>query len=245
MTAVPNLRVKIFADGASLPDMVALGRRPYVRGFTTNPTLMRKAGVQDYETFAREVLAAIRTRPVSFEVCSDDFADMEIQARTIASWADNVYVKIPITNTLGQSSCALAHELSHDGVKVNLTAVLTLDQVSAGVAALAGGAPSAISIFAGRIADTGRDPVPIMRSARSIIDEAPSVELVWASPRQVFNVVEADVAGCDIITLTIDLLDKLSLLGKDLGELSLETVTMFRNDAVRAGYALSARRQPA
>jgi len=239
-----HLRIKLFADGAALSDMLALYRRPDIRGFTTNPTLMHKAGIRDYGQFARGVLAAIPDRPISFEVFADDFAGMESQARQIAAWGENVYVKIPITNTLRQPSAALIRRLSHSGVKVNVTAVLTLRQVEDAVDALAGGAPSNVSVFAGRIADTGRDPVPLMREALAIAARAPSVELIWASPREVLNVVEADAAGCHIITVTTEILNKLDLVGRDLDELSLDTVKMFRSDAVKAGFLLKEKEQP-
>lgn len=239
-----HLRVKLFADGATLGDMLAWYRLPYIRGFTTNPTLMHKAGIRDYSRFAREVLAAIPDRPISFEVFSDDFVDMECQARQIAAWGENVYVKIPITNTRGQSSAGLIRRLSQGGVKVNVTAVLTLRQVDDAVGALAGGAPSNISIFAGRIADTGRDPVPLMRDALAVAARAPSVELIWASPREVLNVLQADAAGCPIITVTTDILNKLDLVDKDLDEFSLETVKMFHSDAVKAGFMLKDNGQP-
>jgi transaldolase len=239
-----RLRVKLFADSATLSDMLALYRRPSIRGFTTNPTLMHRAGVRDYARFAREVLAAIPDRPISFEVFSDDFAGMESQARQIAAWGEHVYVKIPITNTRRQPSAGLIHRLSHSGVKVNVTAVMTLPQVDDAVDALAGGAPSNVSVFAGRIADTGRDPVPLMREALALAARAPSVELIWASPREVLNVVQADAAGCHIITVTADILNKLGLVGRDLDELSLDTVKMFRSDAVNAGFVLKEKEQP-
>jgi transaldolase len=236
--AISRLRVKIFADGATLDDMKQWARRPYIRGFTTNPTLMHKAGVRDYARFAREVLDAIPDRPISFEVFSDDFGEMEYQAREIASWGRHVFVKIPITNTLGQPATALIQRLSHSGVQVNVTAVLTIDQVIAAVGSLEGGAPSNISIFAGRIADTGRDPVRVIAEALAVAARAPSVELIWASPREVLNVYQANDLGCHIITVTTDILNKLHLCGKDLDELSLETVRMFRADAVGAGFSL-------
>jgi transaldolase len=232
------LRVKIFADGASLPDMRRLSTYAAVRGFTTNPTLMRAAGVRDYTRFAQEVIAAIPDRPISFEVLADDFILMERQAREIADWGDNVYVKIPITDTQGRSAADLIHRLSRDGLKVNVTAVMTLRQVATAVNALAGGAPSNISIFAGRIADTGRDPVPIVRHAVAMSSAHPGIELIWASPREVFNVDQASGVGCHIITLTTDLFNKLALRGKDLGEFSRETVQMFHDDSIRAGYEL-------
>ena len=240
-----HLRVKIFADGAAVDDMKAWARHSAIRGFTTNPTLMRKAGVVDYRQFAREVLAAIPDKPISFEVFSDDFSGMDAQAREIASWAPNVYVKIPITNTVGHTSIPLIHRLSHSGVHVNVTAVLALAQVEAAVEALAGGASSMISIFAGRIADTGRDPVPIVAEAVTLARRAPLVELIWASPREVLNVYQANAVGCHIITATTDVLNRLPLAGKDLGEFSLETVRMFRDDAVKAGFTLKGHAQPA
>jgi transaldolase len=237
------LDISIFADGASLDDMKAWARRPHVRGFTTNPTLMRRAGVQDYARFGRDAVAAIPDRPISFEVFSDDFAEMERQAREIASWGPNVFVKIPITNTRGESAAALIHCLSHGGVQVNVTAVLSVQQVQVALDALAGGTAANVSIFAGRIADTGRDPVPIVADALALAAAVPSVRFIWASPREVLNVYQANDIGCHIITLTSDLLQKLSLDGKDLAAFSLETVRMFREDAVKAGYALKGSEQ--
>jgi transaldolase len=236
--AVAGLRVKIFADGASIDDMKTWAKEPYIRGFTTNPTLMHKAGVRDYSRFGREVVEAIPDRPISFEVFSDDFDEMAYQAREIASWGPNVFVKIPISNTRGDAATALIHRLSHGGVHVNVTAAMTLAQVASAVAALEGGVPSNVSIFAGRIADTGRDPVPMIARALALAASTASVELIWASPREVLNVYQADEVGCHIITVTSDLLKKLALSGKDLGEFSLETVRMFRTDAVAAGFAL-------
>jgi len=238
-----RLGVRIFADGATLDDMKAWARRPCIRGFTTNPTLMHRAGVRDYARFGQEVVHAIPDRPISFEVFSDDFAEMESQAREIASWGPHVFVKIPVTNTLGQPSTALVRRLSHSGVQVNVTAILTLAQVAAAVGALDGGAPSNVSIFAGRIADTGRDPVPIVAEALDIAAGAASIQLIWASPREVLNVYQADEVGCHIITVTTDILNKLSLEGRDLDQFSLETVRMFRDDAVRAGFALKRHEQ--
>jgi transaldolase len=238
-----SLRVKIFADGATLDDMRAWSGEPYIQGFTTNPTLMHKAGVREYARFARDAVAAIPDRPISFEVFSDDFCEMEWQAREIASWGANVYVKIPITNTRGQPSTALIHRLSHGGVQVNVTAVLTVAQVASAVEALQDGAASNVSIFAGRIADTGRDPVPVVANALKVAARAPSVELIWASPREVLNVYQANAVGCHIITATTDILNKLHLSGKNLNQFSLEIVQMFRNDAVKAGFALSRHEQ--
>lgn len=245
MTNALRLRVKIFADGASLTDMIAWARRPEIRGFTTNPTLMRQAGVRDYEVFARDVLRAIPDRPISFEVFSDEFQEMERQARQIAAWGENVYVKIPITNTEGRPARALIERLSHAGVKINVTAVLSPSQVREAAGALDGGAPSNISVFAGRIADTGRDPVPLMREALAIVKPSPSIEVIWASPREALNVYQADEVGCHIITATSGILDKLALGGKDLDAFSLETVRMFRDDALKAGFELSGDNQPA
>ncbi|HEX6764230.1 MAG TPA: transaldolase [Polyangiaceae bacterium] len=235
----PIDRIKIFADGASLPEMLESARDARIRGFTTNPTLMRKAGVSDYKAFALEALKAITDKPISFEVFADDFPEMRRQALDIRTWADNVYVKIPITTTGGQSSVDLVRELGHAGVKVNVTAICTLEQVRETAAALRGAAPSVISVFAGRVADTGRDPIPLMREALALCRAAdPGIELLWASPREVLNIAQAAEVGCDIITVTPDLLKKLELFGKDLGEFSLETVRMFHRDATSAGYRL-------
>ena len=238
MTSIEGLSVKIFADGADLPGMLDLYRRPYIKGFTTNPTLMRKAGLTDYPAFAREVLRAIPDRPISFEVFSDEFRDMERQAREIASWGPNVYVKIPVTNTRRQPAHDLVKRLSHDGLQLNVTALMTLDQVKCVTAALAGGAPSCISVFAGRVADTGVDPVPLMAEALHIMEAAPAAELIWASPRELLNIFHADSIGCHIITVTHDILKKLSMVGKSLDEYSLETVKMFYDDASAAKFSV-------
>jgi len=238
MKPVDQLSVKIFADGADLAGMLELYRTPHIKGFTTNPTLMRKAGISDYRAFARQVLQAIPDRPISFEVFSDEFLEMERQAREIVSWGENVYVKIPVTNTRRESACDLARRLSHSGVKLNVTALLTLDQVRDVTAAVAGGAPACISVFAGRIADTGHDPVPLMATAVETLRAAPNAELIWASPRELLNIFHADLVGCHIITVTHDILKKLSLVGYDLGEYSLDTVKMFYNDATQAGFTL-------
>jgi transaldolase len=238
MKQLDELSVRIFADGAELAQMTELYRRPYIKGFTTNPTLMRKAGITDYARFAREVLAAIPDRPISFEVFSDEFDEMALQAAQIRSWGDNVYVKIPVTNSRRESACDLVKRLSHEGVKVNVTALLTLDQVKAMAEVLRGGAPACVSVFAGRIADTGRDPLPLMAEAVDILRQAPNAELIWASPRELLNVFHADSVGCHIITATPDILNKLSLIGRDLDDYSLDTVKMFRDDAVRAGFAI-------
>jgi transaldolase len=233
-----DLNTKIFADGAELDGMLAMYRQPHIKGFTTNPTLMRKAGITDYRAFAKQVLAAIPDRPISFEVFSDEFSDMERQAREIATWGEHVYVKIPVTNTKRQPAYDLVHRLSQAGVKLNVTAIMGLDQVRDVVAALKGGAPSNVSVFAGRIADTGRDPVPHMAAAMELLKLEPKAELVWASPRELLNVFQAHIIGCHIITVTNDILKKLSLLAKNLDDYSLETVKMFYDDAQKAGFAL-------
>jgi transaldolase len=238
MKRVDELSVKIFADGADLAEMLELYRKPYIKGFTTNPTLMRKAAVADYRTFAKDVLQAIPDRPISFEVFSDEFGEMARQAREIASWGENVYVKIPVTNTRRESSCDLVRRLSRSGVKLNVTALLTLDQVRAVAAAVGGGAPAYVSVFAGRIADTGCDPVPLMAAAVDILRSTPNAELIWASPRELLNIFHAEAIGCHIITVTHDILKKLSLVGYDLCEYSLDTVKMFHNDAAQAGFTL-------
>jgi transaldolase len=233
-----SLRIKIFADGADRAAILELAKNPLIKGFTTNPTLMRKAGVSGYEAFAKDVLREVKDRPISFEVFSDDFAEMEAQAMKIASWADNVYVKIPVTNTRSESSAPLVSRLARSGVKVNATAILTIPQVQTIARALAGGPPSIISVFAGRIADTGTDPVPMMKSALETVAPHQNIEIIWASPRELFNVVQADQIRCHIITMTPDLLGKLPLLGRDLADVSLDTVRMFHRDAAAAGYTL-------
>ncbi len=235
---VSDLRVKIFADGADTAGIAQLASNPAIKGFTTNPTLMRAAGVTDYECFAREVLPIVGDRPISFEVFADDFAEMERQARKIATWGDSVNVKIPITNTRGESSHLLLCRLAAEGIKVNVTALLTVDQVRTAAAALADGAASFISVFAGRVADTGREPVPIMQEALEVMAPHPHLELIWASPREILNVIQADAIGCHVITVTHDLLKKLPLLGRGLEEHSLDTVCMFHRDAQAAGYTL-------
>jgi transaldolase len=226
-----TLRVKVFADGADLAGIVALRSNPLIKGFTTNPTLMRKAGISDYRTFARELLAAVPDRPVSFEVLADEFAEMEREAVAIAGWGANVYVKIPITNTRRESAAPLIRRLAAAGVKVNVTAICSPGQVHEVLPALEGGPPAVVSIFAGRIADTGRDPVPVVTEAVRQARSSPNVEILWASPRELLNLAHADAAGCHIITLTHDLLAKLPLLGRPLEEVSLDTVKMFADDA--------------
>jgi transaldolase len=232
-----DLRVKIFADGAEKAGMLTMYRNPLVKGFTTNPTLMRKAGITHYESFARDVLAAIPDRPISLEVFSDDFAEMERQARTIAAWGPNAYVKIPVTDTKGNGTETLIRTLASDGIRLNVTALMTVPQVERVSAAL-GDVPSFISVFAGRIADSGNDPVPIMRDALAAMSARPKQELIWASPREVFNAVQADALGVHVITMTNDLLAKLPLLGTTLEDFSLETVRMFSSDAASAGFSL-------
>ncbi len=238
MTSLADLKVKIFADGADRAGMLELYRNPSIKGFTTNPTLMRNAGITDYEAFARDILKVIPNRPISLEVFSDDFAEMEAQARRIASWGESIYVKVPVTNTQGESSIPLIRTLAKAGVKQNVTALMTLAQVRDVSAALASGPAACISVFAGRIADTGRDPVPLMAAAVQMLAMYPHIELIWASPREILNIIHADQVGCHIITITHDLLKKLSLIDKDLDEYSLDTVKMFRNDAIKAGFRL-------
>ena len=233
-----ELTIKIFADGADLQSIRTLYRDPRIKGFTTNPTLMRNAGVEDYEAFAHEVLELIPDRPVSFEVLADDLDEMERQAQTIASWGRNVIVKIPVSNTTGEFTGPIVRTLSSAGVQVNVTAIMTLDQVRRVCAALDETAPAIVSLFAGRIADSGMDPLPVMTDALQILKARPNAELLWASPREVFNIVQADGIGCHIITVTNDLLKKMKLFGKDLEEFSLETVKMFYDDALSAGYSI-------
>lgn len=233
-----QVKTKVFADGADLQGILSLAADPQIAGFTTNPTLMRKAGISDYEAFAKEVLAEITEHPISFEVFADDADEILRQARLIATWGENVYVKIPVTNTKGESLAGVVQELSEDGVKVNVTALFTLDQVRTITDAVKNGAPSNISVFAGRIADAGVDPVPLMAESVQIAAAAPGAEIIWASPREVLNLVQAQQTGCHIITMTHDLIAKIPSLGKDLDQFSLETVQMFRNDAVSAGFTL-------
>jgi transaldolase len=233
-----SIQTKIFADGADLDGIVRMAGEPHIRGFTTNPTLMWKAGLTDYEEFARRILEHVTELPISFEVFADDAPEMRRQAERIATWGENVYVKIPVTNTAGESMARLAGQLSDEGVKVNVTAMFTPRQVTDITTAVAEGAPSYLSVFAGRIADAGTDPIPIMREALEIMRAAPRAELIWASPRELLNLVQADSIGCHIITMTHELLKKLPSLGKDLDEFSLDTVRMFHNDASAAGFEL-------
>jgi transaldolase len=233
-----ELRIKIFADGADANDMGRMAGNPLIKGFTTNPTLMRKAGVDDYKSFATRALAAVSGKPISFEVLGDDFESMRCQAETIACWGDNVFVKIPVTNTSGESSIGLIRKLSAEGIQVNVTAVFTLGQVWAVCDALAPDTPAVVSVFAGRIADTGRDPMPMMRACKELVSGRPKAELLWASPREVLNLFQAEECGSDIITMTRDQIAKLSAAGKDLDEFSRETVEMFYRDATAAAYSI-------
>jgi len=235
---IDDLTVKIYADGADKVGMLEMYARPYIKGFTTNPTLIRKAGIEDYSAFAKDILQAIPDRPISFEVLSDEFSEMERQARKITSWGGQVYVKIPITNTRCEPCYDLIKRLSNDGIKLNVTALMTMEQVRDVAEKVCGGASCYISVFAGRIADTGRDPLPIMAAAVEVLRPCRNLELIWASPREVFNIFQAEAVGCHIITVTNDLLGKLELVGKNLSDYSLETVKMFYNDGKRAGYTI-------
>jgi transaldolase len=237
-TSPLGLGIKLFADGANRDQIIKLAAEPHVEGFTTNPTLMRSSGVTEYQSFAQELLGLVTHKPISFEVFADELDEMYRQAKQIASWGSNVYVKVPVTNTRGDSTSAVVRRLTEEGVQVNITAIFTVDQVSEVAAAVANGAPSIISVFAGRIADTGRDPVPHMIKCVEAAAPAPTAEVLWASPREVLNLYQADAAGCHIITMTPDVVAKLALRNKDLGEYSLETVKMFYEDAQRAGYSL-------
>ncbi len=239
MNSLQDMRIKVFADGADKSSLLQLYADPLIKGMTTNPTLMRKAGVTDYEKFAREILAIIKEKPISFEVFSDEFPEMRRQALKISRWQDNIYVKIPITNTRGEASLPLIRELAREGVKLNITALLTVDQVRGVVQALEPMLPSVVSVFAGRIADTGCDPIPVMQESLALVRGLPKAELLWASVREVFNIVQADLCGCDIVTVAPDILQKaLALWNKDLTELSLDTVNMFARDAMTAGFTL-------
>jgi len=235
---IKNLRVKIFADGADKNGMLEMANKDHIKGLTTNPTLMAKAGIKDYRAFALDILKEIKSKPISFEVFSDDFSEMEDQALEIASWGSNVYAKIPITNTKRQPSYDLIHNLSSRGVKVNVTAIMTLDQVTKSVDALDSNIAAYISVFAGRIADTGVDPLPLMQEAVNILSSKPKSELIWASPRELFNIFHANAIGCQVITVTNDILKKLEFVGKDLDDYSLETVKMFYDDGKKAGLMI-------
>lgn len=239
MKLVEQLKIKIFADGADKKGMLDMYQNPLIKGFTTNPTLMKKAGITDYQSFAIDILNKIKDRPISFEVFSDDFKEMYHQALQIASWGKNVYVKIPVTNTRGNPSFELIQKLAKKGVKQNVTALMTLDQVRDVSLALSDGPAAYISVFAGRIADTGRDPLPLLNEALKIMQPHPHQELIWASPRELLNIFQGDALGCHIITVTNDILKKLNLVGKDLCEFSLETVEMFYQDALSAGFSLN------
>jgi len=238
MNSFNDLKIKIFADGANVKEMVELYRNGIVKGFTTNPTLMRKDGVDNYEKFAKEVLEAITDLPISFEVFSDDFESMEKEAKKISSWGKNVFVKIPITNTQGVSSNNLIRKLSNEGLSLNITAILTNEQVESVVDVISEKTKTIISVFAGRIADTGRNPVPYMKKAYDIVRKKSNVELLWASSRELLNLFQAEECGCHIITVTNDILKKIKLIGKDLSELSLDTVKMFYDDAAKVGYKI-------
>jgi transaldolase len=243
MKPVSDLRVQIFADGADKASILELSRQSYIKGFTTNPSLMRASGVTDYQGFALDLLEHIPDRPISFEVFADEEPEMEDQARLIASWGKNVFVKVPIMRTNGAPTYDLIHALAAEGIQQNVTALLTLAQVRSVCKALRGGAPAYVSVFAGRIADTGRDPIPLMREAVSMVNDV-GAQLMWASPRELLNVFHADEVGCHVITATTDILKKLPLVGKDLHEFSQETVQMFRRDAVKSGYSLPTVKVP-
>lgn len=238
MKAIEHLKIKIFADGADRESMLDMYAKPFIKGLTTNPTLMRKAGISDYRDFCQEILTQIKTKPISFEVFSDDFHEMERQAMEIAAWGENVYVKIPVTNTKRLPCYQLVRTLAARGVKLNVTAIMTLDQVQNVADALDANTPSYVSVFAGRIADTGRDPLPIMKESLAVLKSLPSAELIWASPRELLNIFQANEIGCHVITVTHDILKKLSMVGYDLEDYSLDTVKMFHSDAVSAGYSL-------
>jgi transaldolase len=239
MTDVNQLKIKLFADGADLDSMLVLYKDPSIKGYTTNPTLMKKAGITNYEKFARQVLEEIPDRPVSFEVFADDLTNMLAQAKVIASWGSNVNVKIPVTSTRGEFTGPIIRELSSSGVQLNITAVFTPEQVEIIADNLSCDTPAIVSVFAGRIADTGLDPIPIMSDCLGILKHLPKAELLWASPREFLNIIQADEIGCHIITATPNVLDKLKLLEKDLTEFSLETVRMFYDDAQTAGYTIN------
>lgn len=238
MKRIQDLKVQIFADGADKVGMLEMYDKPYIKGLTTNPTLMKKAGISDYKAFCKDVLTYIKNKPLSFEVFSDDFSVMERQAMEIASWGDNVYVKIPVTNTKQETCYALIKKLGIQKVKMNVTAIMTTKQISDVVAELNPNVPSYVSVFAGRIADTGRDPIPMMVAALKMLKIAPAAELIWASPRELLNIFQADDIGCHVITVTNEILKKMSLVGYDLNTYSLDTVKMFHCDATTAGYTL-------
>ena len=238
MKKIENLKVKIFADGANKKDMLEMNSKSFIKGLTTNPTLMKKEGITDYREFCKDILTVIKNKPISFEVFSDDFKEMERQAMEISSWGENVYVKIPITNTKKETCYEIVKKLSKQKVKLNITAIMTLTQVKQVVSVLEPNVPSYISVFAGRIADTGIDPEPLMADAVELLKLAPASELIWASPRELLNIFQADKIGCHVITVTNDILKKLSLVGYDLNEYSLDTVKMFYSDAIDANFKL-------
>ena len=239
MKKIEDLKVKIFSDGADKKDMLDMNSKTFIKGLTTNPTLMKKASIKDYETFAKDILSTIKEKPISFEVFSDDFNEMEKQAMKITSWADNVYVKIPITNTKKESSKELIQRLAEKKVKLNITAIMTLDQVKTVLSVLENKVPSIISVFAGRIADTGRDPIPLMNDCLKEMRINSNSELLWASPRELLNIIQADQIGCHIITVTKDIIKKLQFTNYNLEDYSLDTVKMFYNDAVDAGFKIN------
>jgi transaldolase len=241
MTSVSDLKIKIFADGADLDGIMEMQKNPLIKGFTTNPTLMRKAGIDDYEAFGRELLSRVTNRPVSLEVFADEFDEMERQALAIASWGKNVNVKIPVTNTRGQFAGPLLRSLSGQGVVLNVTAIMTPEQVAAIADAIHADVPAIISVFAGRVADTGRDPIPLMLACKEALRDRPKAELLWASPRELLNIFQADAMGCDIITVTNDVLAKLKLVGKSLDDYSRETVEMFYRDAQASKFTIAAQ----
>ena len=238
MKKIEDLKIKIFSDGAEKKEMLDMNGKAFIKGFTTNPSLMRKTGIKNYETFAKDILSTIKEKPISFEVFSDDFDEMERQAMKIASWADNVYVKIPITNTKKQNSAKLIKRLSEKKVKLNITAIMTLDQVKTVVKILDKKIPNIISVFAGRIADTGRDPIPIMKDCLNEMKNYPNSELLWASSRELLNIIQSDDIGCHIITVTNDIINKLELINFDLEEYSLNTVKTFYKDASEANFKI-------
>ena len=239
MREIENLKVKIFCDGADKKEMLDMNNKTFIKGFTTNPSLMKKTKIKNYQAFAKDILSIIKEKPISFEVFSDDFSDMERQAMEITSWADNVYVKIPITNTKKESSKELIHRLAEKKVKLNITAIMTLDQVKTVLSVLNNKVPSIISVFAGRIADTGKDPIPLMKECLKEMEINSKSELLWASSRELLNIIQADQIGCHIITVTKDIIKKLQFISYDLEEYSLDTVKIFHKDAVDAGFKIN------
>lgn len=238
MNTISNLKIKIYADGADRNSMIEMYHKPYISGLTTNPTLMKKAGIKNYESFAKDILTEVKDKPISFEVFSDEFDEMERQALKIASWGTNVFVKLPVTNTKKQSACPLIKKLSNEGVQLNVTALMTESQAIAVYKSMNPAVSGFISVFAGRIADTGVDPVPMMSRVVELLSDAPKIELIWASPRELLNVIQAEKIGCDVITMTTTLLNKLGMIGYDLSEYSLDTVKMFHADARESEFIL-------